>query len=130
MAATLVVECGSDIDKQVARAYRRAFGRPPTADEVRIAKEFLRVNGTPPERFHSVCYFGTGFAEDQQLREIRPEESGAIPQFSEAAAHYLLSQGGLGALERARGGQSANRGGIDIVGPGHIGHRLASREPL
>jgi hypothetical protein len=42
MAATLLRECGPDADRQVDRAYRRAFGRPPTADEVRIAKDFVR----------------------------------------------------------------------------------------
>jgi len=42
LAATLVCECGPEPDKQVDRAYRRAFGRRPTTDEVRMAREFLR----------------------------------------------------------------------------------------
>jgi Protein of unknown function (DUF1553)/Protein of unknown function (DUF1549) len=42
MAATLVRECGPDADKQVDRAYRRAFGRRPSADEARMARDFLR----------------------------------------------------------------------------------------
>src|SRR5262245_15802609 len=42
MATTLVRECGSDVEKQLTQAYRRAFGRQPTADEVKVAKEFLR----------------------------------------------------------------------------------------
>jgi uncharacterized protein DUF1553 len=41
MAASLLRECGPDVEKEVTQAYRRAFGRPPTADEVRVAKEFL-----------------------------------------------------------------------------------------
>ena len=42
MSACLLRECGSNIDKQVTRAYRRAFGRPPTVDELQMAKEFLK----------------------------------------------------------------------------------------
>jgi hypothetical protein len=42
MAATLVRECGADVEKQIGRAYRRAFGRPATADEVRLSKDFLK----------------------------------------------------------------------------------------
>ena len=42
MSATLLHECGNDVDKQIAQAYRRAFARTPTADETRIAKEFLK----------------------------------------------------------------------------------------
>jgi hypothetical protein len=41
MAASLLGDCGSDVEKQVRQAYRRAFSRPPTAEEVRLAKEFL-----------------------------------------------------------------------------------------
>jgi hypothetical protein len=41
MAATVLREAGPDVEKQVVRAYRRAFGRPPAADEVQVAKEFL-----------------------------------------------------------------------------------------
>jgi hypothetical protein len=42
MAATLLHECDSDDAKLVERAYQRAFGRKPTAEEGRIAKDFLR----------------------------------------------------------------------------------------
>jgi hypothetical protein len=42
MAATLLCECGSDEAKQIERAYQRGFGRRPTADQVRTAKDFLR----------------------------------------------------------------------------------------
>ncbi|MBO0698605.1 MAG: DUF1553 domain-containing protein [Zavarzinella sp.] len=41
MAASLLRECGPDVERQVTHAYRRAFGRPPAADEMRLAKEFL-----------------------------------------------------------------------------------------
>jgi hypothetical protein len=41
MAASLLRECGTDMEKQITQAYRRAFNRKPLADEVRIAKEFL-----------------------------------------------------------------------------------------
>jgi hypothetical protein len=41
MSATLLRECGPDVDKQVTQAYRRAFGRAPAADEVRLARQFL-----------------------------------------------------------------------------------------
>ena len=33
MSATLLRECGPDVDKQVTRAYQRAFNRRPNADE-------------------------------------------------------------------------------------------------
>jgi uncharacterized protein DUF1553/uncharacterized protein DUF1549 len=42
MAANLLHACGPDVDKQVTQAYRRAFSRPPTSDEMRTAKQFLR----------------------------------------------------------------------------------------
>jgi hypothetical protein len=42
MAATLIRECGSEVERQIGRAYQRAFGRKPTADEVRIATDFLK----------------------------------------------------------------------------------------
>jgi hypothetical protein len=42
MSASLLRECGSDIDKQVTQAYRRGFSRSASADEVRVAKEFLK----------------------------------------------------------------------------------------
>ena len=42
MSATLIRECGPDVDRQVERAYQRTFNRRPTADEVQTAKVFLR----------------------------------------------------------------------------------------
>jgi len=51
MAASVIREVGNDPDKQVALAYRRAFSRPPTAEEVRIAKDFLvEQTGSVQER--------------------------------------------------------------------------------
>lgn len=42
MSASLLLECGTDVDKQIIQAYRRAFSRAPSGDEVRMAKEFLK----------------------------------------------------------------------------------------
>src|SRR5262249_9972241 len=42
MAATVIRESGQDVERQVARAYARAFGRPPLAHEMKVAKDFLR----------------------------------------------------------------------------------------
>ena len=51
MAANLIRECGPDEAKQVERAYQRAVGRKPTADEARIAKDFLgEQSGSAAER--------------------------------------------------------------------------------
>ncbi|HMA19091.1 MAG TPA: CPBP family glutamic-type intramembrane protease, partial [Thermoanaerobaculia bacterium] len=65
-----------------------------------IARRFLRANGAPVERFRTVSYTGTGFAEDEEVRRERPEESGRIPGFSEAAARYVLARGGEAAFDR------------------------------
>jgi hypothetical protein len=42
MAATLLRECGPNTDLQIERAYRRAFARRPTTDEIDVAKTFLK----------------------------------------------------------------------------------------
>jgi Protein of unknown function (DUF1553)/Protein of unknown function (DUF1549) len=42
MAASLMRECGSDVERQVAQAFRRTFSRSPTADEMQLARTFLR----------------------------------------------------------------------------------------
>lgn len=42
MSASLLCECGADVDKQITQAYRRALSRPPSGDEVRMAKEFVK----------------------------------------------------------------------------------------
>ncbi len=65
-----------------------------------LARAFLKGNGIPPAGYRSVTYPATGFAEAEDVREEKPEERGRIPGFSSAAAHYVLSQGGLSAFER------------------------------
>jgi hypothetical protein len=42
MAASLVRECGSDVERQVTHAFRRTFGRSPAAAEMLVARTFLR----------------------------------------------------------------------------------------
>lgn len=41
MAENVIRECGNDTEKRISLAYRRAFCRSPTPDEVRVAREFL-----------------------------------------------------------------------------------------
>jgi hypothetical protein len=41
MSASLLRECGADIEKQVTQAYRRALSRGPSPDELKLAREFL-----------------------------------------------------------------------------------------
>lgn len=64
----------------------------------RIARSFLRANTVAAERFRSVAYTATGFVDDEQLRGGRPEENGEIPGFSDAAARFVISRGGLSAF--------------------------------
>jgi len=64
-----------------------------------LARAFLRANGVSPERFHRIAYLGTGFTNDEDLRQAEPEEHGGIPGFSEGSARYVVSQGGLPALQ-------------------------------
>jgi hypothetical protein len=42
MSASLLREFGVSVDSQISQAYRRAFGRTPSGDEVRTATEFLK----------------------------------------------------------------------------------------
>ena len=65
-----------------------------------IARRFLHANGAVPDGFRMVSYLGTGFPEDEDVRRTRPQESGAIPGFSEAAARYVLARGGQPAFVR------------------------------
>jgi hypothetical protein len=60
----------------------------------------LRANGVVPDGFDSVTYSGTGFADDEQAREVQPDELGKIPAFAEEDASYVLREGGLAAIER------------------------------
>jgi membrane protease YdiL (CAAX protease family) len=66
----------------------------------RIARRFLRANGVDPVRFHMVSYLGTGFPEDEEVRRVKPQDSGRIPEFSEPAARYVLAKGGEPAFDR------------------------------
>ncbi|MSR52541.1 MAG: DUF1553 domain-containing protein [Gemmataceae bacterium] len=52
MAASVIREAGNEPEKQIALAYRRAFCRAPTVEEVRLAREFLDGQvGLVQERF-------------------------------------------------------------------------------
>jgi len=65
-----------------------------------IAKDFLRANGVAPEPFEIVTYAGTGFADDDQVRALRPDELGRLPGLAEEDVDYVVRQGGVQALER------------------------------
>ncbi len=64
-----------------------------------LARSFLRVNGVSAERYRMVSYGGTGFADDEQVRQVKPEENGRLPGFSGGAARYIVKEGGLPAFE-------------------------------
>ena len=76
---------------------RDAAGR---ANASALARSFLVRNGVAPVRYRSVTYLGTGFADDEAMREIKPEEEGRIPGFSEGAARYVLSKGGMAGFSK------------------------------
>jgi hypothetical protein len=65
-----------------------------------IARSFLQANGVAPERFETVTYAGTGFADDQEARDAQPGEFGKIPAFADEDASYVVQEGGLAAIER------------------------------
>ncbi|HSS45335.1 MAG TPA: hypothetical protein VLO07_08345, partial [Thermoanaerobaculia bacterium] len=65
-----------------------------------LARSFLSANGVSVQGLRSFVYLGTGFTNDEDLRQSEPEEWGGIPGFSDGSARYVLSQGGLSALER------------------------------
>ncbi len=79
------------------RLVEDATGRSKAAA---IARAFLHANGVVSERHHVVAYPGTGFADDEDMREANPPESGAIPTFSEGAARYVLSRGGAAGFRK------------------------------
>jgi hypothetical protein len=79
------------------RLVEDATGRSKAAA---IARAFLLANGVVTERHHVVAYPGTGFADDEDMREANPPESGAIPTFSEGAARYVLSRGGAAGFRK------------------------------
>src|SRR5262249_22283146 len=80
------------------------LGRPPLsrlADDAAgraraeaIAAEVLRANGASPERYRTVSYTGTGFADDEAARDTKPAERGRVAGFSAGAARYVLREGG------------------------------------
>jgi hypothetical protein len=79
------------------RVVEDATGRSRAAA---IARSFLLANGIVPDRFHVAVYPGTGFADDENMREANPSESGGIPPFSEGAARYVFSQGGVAGFRK------------------------------
>jgi Type II CAAX prenyl endopeptidase Rce1-like len=64
------------------------------------ARRFLLANGVDPDEWRSVRYTGTGFSDDAEVREERPQDRGGIPGFSSAAARYVIEQGGPEAFHR------------------------------
>ena len=65
-----------------------------------IARDFLRVNGIAPEPFEVVTYTATGFADDDVVRALRPDELGRLPGLAEEDVDYVVRQGGVRAVER------------------------------
>ncbi len=65
-----------------------------------MARRFLRVNGVDPDPWRSVAYLGTGFADDEELRDAKPQDEGGIPGFSDAAARYVIDRGGPAAFRK------------------------------
>ncbi len=96
--AAAVLVCASYLvpSKLSAPLVRDATG-PQRAQQ--IARAFLKANGVAAESLRAVTYFGTGFADDQQVRDLRPDEVGSIPGFADDDAVYVLRQGGASALE-------------------------------
>ena len=70
------------------------------AKAIALSEQFLRVNGVDPDAWMSAAYTGTGFPYDQALREARPQDASGVPGFSDAAARYVVEQGGPAALRR------------------------------
>ncbi len=98
-----------------ALAVALAFPAAPASDAAkdntgrdraqRLAREFLKANGVPSENYRTAVYPGTGFAEAEDVRLEKPEESGRIPGFSSAAARYVLTHGGVKAFDHLAGRQ-------------------------
>jgi Type II CAAX prenyl endopeptidase Rce1-like len=78
-----------------------ARARLPTRDAIgvgraaEISRAFLKANRVPVEKFRSVTYGGTGFAEDADVRSIDPGETGKLPGFTDAAARYVVEKAGI-----------------------------------
>ncbi len=62
------------------------------------AERFLRANGADPDAWRHVVYQGTGFADDEQMRQFKPQDEGGIPGFSDDAARYVVEKGGTAAF--------------------------------
>ena len=65
-----------------------------------IARAFLRANGVDPGKYHEVAYLGTGFADDEEMKDANSQDSGGIPIYSEGAARYVFAQGGAPGFRR------------------------------
>jgi hypothetical protein len=84
-------------DPAAERLVEDRIGREPSRA---LAERFLRANGVNPDGWHRVAYEGTGFADDEEVRSARPQDEGGIPTFSDAAARYVIDQGGPAAFRR------------------------------
>jgi hypothetical protein len=65
-----------------------------------VARAFLRANGVAPEKYHEVAYLGTGFADDEDMREANSQDKGGIATYSEGAARYVFAQGGAAGFRK------------------------------
>jgi hypothetical protein len=65
-----------------------------------IATAFLRANSVETSRFLPVAYGGTGFADDAEVRDESPAETGRMPGFSPSDARYVVGKGGPEAYRR------------------------------
>ncbi len=45
LAARVRDEAGADVDRQVDRAYRLTLARPPSAEELALARPFMQAQG-------------------------------------------------------------------------------------
>ena len=70
------------------------------AEAEAIAGHFLKANGADPARWSTAVYTGTGFPYDQSVREARPQDASGVPGFSDAAARYVIEQGGVAGFRR------------------------------
>ena len=116
-AVALLLATGWLLPSPSRRATSDRIGRERGAN---VARAFLRANGVDTAPYRSVTYGGTGFADDSDVRSEGPAESGRIPGFSDAAARYVVSRRGIGALDRL--GESAlplNFWVTRFVRPGH-----------
>lgn len=80
-----------------ARLVEDAIGR---AGAEMLARAFLATNRIATAPFRAVTYSGNGFADDGQVRGMRPDESGRIPGYAAEDAEYVVQKGGITAFER------------------------------